>query len=84
MPISGLVLTLADSRDAERLARDLQGQDSRLEFGELKGNHLPVVLETETAHQSREVHDWLLDQPGVLGVDVVFVSVDDPPPASGP
>jgi len=80
MPISGLVLTLADPNDADRLARDLQCQERRLEFGELQGNHLPAVLDTETAHQSREVHDWLLEQPGILGVDVVFVSVDEPPP----
>ena len=82
MPISGLVLTLADPSDAARLARDLLGQEPRLEFGELHGNHLPLALETETAAESRDVHDWLLGRPGVLGVDVVFVSVEDPPPTS--
>lgn len=76
MPISGLVLTLADPAAAARLASDLQEREPRLEFGELQGNHLPLVLETASAHDSRQVHDWLLEQPGVLGVDVVFVSAD--------
>lgn len=84
MPISGLVLILAAPNDAERLAREMLREEPRLEFGEPKGNQLPAVLETETAHESREVHDWLLDRPGVLSVDVVFVSVDEEPRMSGP
>lgn len=78
MPISGLVLVLANPCEAEALARVLQIQEPRLEFGELQGDRMPCVLETVDARTSEEVHQWLLSQPGVLAVDVVFVSFDEP------
>ncbi len=86
MPISGLILTLADSVDVVELAQKLRLAEARLELGELQGTHLPAVLETDTPHQSREVHDWLLTLPGIQSVDVVFVSAENPggPDEEGP
>lgn len=78
MPISGLVIILANPAEAEDLARALRTQEPRLEFGELQVDRLPCVLETAHAGESEAVHDWLLQQPGILGVDVAFVSVDEP------
>lgn len=78
MPISGLVITVADAAAAEELARALLTHEPRLQVGELQVDRLPCVLETTDAKASEAVHDWLLGQPGVLGVDVVFVSLDEP------
>lgn len=78
MPISGLVITVANSAAAEDLARALLTQEPRLEVGELQRDRLPCVLETADSQESKAVHDWLLGQPGVLGVDVVFVSFEEP------
>jgi hypothetical protein len=38
---------------------------------------LPVVLETENAQASEEVHDWLARLPGVFHLDVVFVGLEE-------
>jgi len=78
MPISGLVISLADPATAENLARALLSHEPRLQLGELHVDRLPCVLETADAKESEAVHDWLLGQPGVLAVDVVFVSFDEP------
>ncbi len=78
MPISGLVITLANPADAPDLACALHSEEPRLEFGELQVDRLPAVLETANAKESEAVHEWLLGQPGVLGVDIVFVSFDEP------
>ena len=78
MPISGLILTLQDPTGVERLVQELLGQQSCLEVGVLQGNHLPAVLETTTPHESRQVHEWLLERPGIVSVDVVFVSTEEP------
>lgn len=82
MPISGLVITLANPAAAEELARVLLSHEPRLQLGELQVDRLPCVLETADAKESEAVHDWLLGQPGVLGVDVVFVSFDEATDAS--
>jgi hypothetical protein len=78
MPISGLVITLAPDTDAGMLVRHLQKCDPRLEPGEVQGDRLPCVLETAHAGESQAVHEWLLQQPGVLSVDVVFVGLEEP------
>lgn len=75
MPISGLILTLRDPAGVEGLVEELLLREPQLELGEVQGNHLPAVLEA-TPHESREVHERLLDWPGIVGVDVVFVSTD--------
>lgn len=77
MPISGLVISLTNSDQAEALVRHLREHEPRLEPGELQGDRLPCVLETAHPKESEAVHEWLLQQPGVLGVDVVFVGLED-------
>lgn len=77
MPITGLVLVLENP--TETLEQTWQALATRPEIscGELQGNHLPVVSETEQETASRDLHDWLSDLPGVLQVDVVFVGLDE-------
>ena len=76
MPISGLVITLAEPEHADELRKRLESQEPRLSWGELQINQLPAVLETDSAQGSQTVHDWLLSQPGVVNVDVVFVGLE--------
>lgn len=78
MPISGLVATLADDADREAI-RAWVLQQPCLTLGEAQGNRLPLVLETDRATDSREVHDALLQVPGILQVDVVFVGFEEDP-----
>jgi nitrate reductase NapAB chaperone NapD len=75
MPISGIVLTLAEG-DVTPLVDLLQAEPT-LSLGEQVGNQLPAVLETEDEEQSNEIHDWLFQLPGVVNVDVVFVGLND-------
>ena len=75
MQISGLVITF-DSSEQASVVEQLQGHQD-LSLGELDGNHLPVVACTRDQHHSQAVHDWLLSQPGIAHVDVVYVGEDD-------
>jgi nitrate reductase NapAB chaperone NapD len=77
MPISGLVITLATPDVTVEQVRQVLAGEPSLSCGELLGDQLPVILETEDDQKSREVHDWLLSLPGVLQVDVVFVGLEE-------
>lgn len=46
--------------------------------GNAIGQRLPVVLETTDGAAARDWHDWVLQLPGVVHIDVAFVGVDDP------
>lgn len=77
MIISGLLLTLSeDARLADSAAAALR---ARPEFtlGERSRRWLPVVIEVENVRASRDLHDWLSDQPGVDFVDVVQVNFQE-------
>jgi hypothetical protein len=45
--------------------------------GERNGCWLSVVLEASDPDESEHWHDWLCRLPGVEGVEVVFVNLDD-------
>lgn len=78
MPISGLVVTLSDDPSLHKIALDQLASDPRLTLGELHGNRLPVVAETDTVRQGTNlVREELLDIPGVVFVDVVSVDFSD-------
>ncbi len=47
------------------------------EIGEIVGCRLPVVLEAEDGSSARHWHHWVEELPGVIHVDVAFVSFDD-------
>lgn len=73
MPISGLVLTLADPDD--RLAEFLASlaTDARVSLGERFANQQPLTLETETEGESKDLVEEWSASPVVVHVDVVFV-----------
>ncbi len=79
MPISGLVLTL-DKAESITQVMEIVEKEPCLTCGELQGNCLPVVLETEDDKKSRDIHDWLMGQASEVHVEVVYVGFEDPQP----
>lgn len=77
MPISGLVVALADDalgqQSADRIAAAPQ-----IEVGRRTAHKLAVVVETASSDEDRDLWQWLRDLPGVVHVDVVFIGFDDP------
>ena len=88
MSVSGLVITLEPDRAlAERSLRAL-ADDPRLSLGAQFGRRLAAVADTPDTQADRALIDDLRALPGIIHVDVVFVSVDgaapcpDDPPAA--
>jgi hypothetical protein len=81
MPIASLVVTLDDRTALRQCALARLVEDRRVEIGEPRGPHLPVVLETLSAEEGVHAIEDLLSTPGVLGVDVVRIdfAVDEDP-----
>lgn len=77
MITSGLVITL--SSDAKLAATALDQIAARPEFtAEARQDRwLPVAMEACDDAQSRELHNWLHDLPGVEFVDVVYVNFNE-------
>ncbi len=77
MPISSLVLTLADDPSvAEPLLAELR-RDPRFTFGERFGNDLPVVIESASRDEECALLEALFAARGLSKVDVVFVEVTE-------
>lgn len=75
--ISGLVVRLStDSQMADGAIRQICGETS-IQIGVRRETNLPIVLETKTPGESRDVTNWLADLPGVAHVDVTFTCFED-------
>lgn len=81
MPIASLVVTLDDRTALRQCALARLVEDRRVEIGEPRGPHLPIVLDTLSAEEGVHAIEDLLSTPGVLGVDVVRIdfAVDEDP-----
>lgn len=77
MWISSFVVALSDdSLESEQALTALRSIPC-LELGELQtSRRLPMVLEAEDSHESRYWYDWIEHLPGVLKVDMAFVTFD--------
>lgn len=76
MPVSALVLTtdsLFTPQQQHRLAND-----PRVTLGERTGSYLPVVTETATAREARDLAEGFLLVPGVADAQLVSWSDDEP------
>ncbi|MHC5113016.1 MAG: hypothetical protein ACYTGP_01150 [Planctomycetota bacterium] len=76
MPVSGLVLTLAENEPAAAAAMAELMADDRVDVGAPIGRRLPVVADTPDAHADKRLHAELRDLDGVESIDVVFVHFD--------
>lgn len=77
MPISALVITLSDTESLRSAAVCALKDDPMLEVGAACGNRLPVVAETPTLSESRQLFDRLQLTRGIQFVDVVSVNFED-------
>ena len=76
MWISSFVVTLASEQVAPGVIAALDAIPV-LTLGERHGLRLPVVTEAPDGSTSRYWHEWVEDLPGVVQVEVAFVSFDD-------
>lgn len=77
MHISGLVVAFEPEIDAIQSAMTAIHQAGPFTVGELAGQRLSVVMEVATPEDSLRWHRWLSKLPGVLDVNVAYVSVAD-------
>lgn len=75
MPVSGLVVRIADEEAARRVAEEI-GRDGSFALGERVGLRLAVALDAGDGLDAERRHEWLRQLPGVVKVDVAFVYTD--------
>jgi len=75
--ISGLVVRLTTDIPLADAAVQLISAKEAIELGPRQTTDLPIVLETETPAESRDLTEWLTTIPGVTHVDVTFTCFDD-------
>lgn len=78
MSINGLLLTLSDEDMLVQQALDAIKEHSQLEIGGRSGRWQPLVVESNGTGDSHDIHEWLQALDGVVKVDVIFTSVDEP------
>jgi nitrate reductase NapAB chaperone NapD len=77
MWISSFVVTLPSAEEsAEAVLRALAAIPV-FTLGERQGSRLPVVVEASDGSTSRYWHEWVEQLPGVVQVEVAFVSFDE-------
>ncbi|MFK7779398.1 MAG: chaperone NapD [Gimesia sp.] len=77
MNISSMVITLVDNvAEISSIEETLAGF-SCIEIGQRHGCKIPIVLEAENDSDSREWFHRISQLPGVLKVEVAFVSFED-------
>jgi nitrate reductase NapAB chaperone NapD len=76
MPISALVVQLETQRAVSSVEAQLSN-DERITLGRPQGTRLPVVTETQTLRESRDLALDLEQLPGVLSVELVFANFED-------
>lgn len=76
MWISSFVVTLPEDSDSACGIRDAIDAIPVFEAGVASNRRLPVVLEAPDGSQARDWHEWVESLPGVISVDVAFVSFE--------
>lgn len=69
MPVSALVLTVDASLDD--VLRERLLEDTRVSTGEKMGQFLPIVTDTESVREARDLAEAILAYPGVLDAQLV-------------
>ena len=76
MLTSGLVVTLSSNPAKAAEAMAALQRRPEFTFGDRNDRWLPLVMETCSHAESRELHDWVQTLPGVEFVDVAYVNFD--------
>ena len=77
MWVSSFVIALPEDETEAGVIQDAIRAVPVFEQGERIGRRLPVVLEAKDGSAARHWHEWVESLPGVIKVDVAFVSFDD-------
>lgn len=77
MWISSFVVTLPPADDLAEAVLHALAAISVFTLGERQGSRLPVVLEAPDGSTARYWHEWVEQLPGVIQVEVAFVSFDE-------
>ncbi len=75
MPISGLVVTAPESAHSTVLT-ELERRDS-LTVGPATGPRIPVVVDSETVNDDRDMYFWIQSLPSVTQVEVAYLDFSD-------
>lgn len=84
MPVSGLVVSLADDPALREQTIATIGRESRIEIGSLEFQRMAIVIDTVSTDEDKQLWHWLTSLPGVVFVDVVMVGFEDPEEAAAP
>ena len=77
MPVSGLVVSLANEPNLRETAIDAIRQESQIEIGVINSLRMAVVVDTPSSEEDKEIWNWLNALPGVTFVDVAMVGFED-------
>lgn len=77
MPISSIILTLAEDDHRRRAALDAIAAHASIEIGEQHGLRVPIVVDTPDSDADRAIWQCLHDLDGVTFVDLVTAYFDD-------
>lgn len=77
MNISSMVITLVDNAVKISSVEEALSKIPCIELGQRHGCKIPIVLEAEDESDSREWFHRIAQFPGVLKVEVAFVSFED-------
>jgi nitrate reductase NapAB chaperone NapD len=83
MWISSFVVTLPESSEASANIQHALAAMPVFEVGIAQGRRLPVVLQADDGHDARHWHEWVTALPGVVHVEVAFVSFESESTDSG-
>ncbi len=78
MPINGLLINLSNDEVLATETVALLQDSGKLELGERTDRWIPVVVDAAGVGESHDVHEWIDALPGVVAVDVIFASVEEP------
>lgn len=77
MPVSGLVITLCDDAEDRRALLAHLRRDPRVTLGEVIANHVPVVTDTQTISEARDLYEAIQRLDGVMVVAVITLDFSD-------
>lgn len=79
MPISGLVIVFDGNAIQHTDSLNLLRKEPAIEVGDIRGNKTAVVVESQSKTQDQQLSQWIRALPGVVDLQIAFVSVDDAP-----
>ncbi|MGB7345549.1 MAG: hypothetical protein WBD20_15150 [Pirellulaceae bacterium] len=76
MPISGLIVSLAEQDTLRDDAIEAIRLEPRIDIGVIDSQRMSIVVDTKSIDEDKQVWNWLQELPGVVFVDVAMVGFD--------